>query len=340
MLIKNKKIKIVRNKKGVAVPFFALMLTAVIGLGALVIDVSQVYSLKARVKNAIDQAALAGISQLTNQSSVGSAKNVALQYLNNNLTSTIPSFTALTLGDNSLSLQGGIYDFSNMTFTWDEASSNINALMISYTYNSMAYLASIFMITSFNISDSVTVAKQPAGYMPPGGGFPMVIYSTALDDARVNNNMVDLYSSSSMDNSYWTDFTSSNPSTNDIKKVLDYFQYGMGTVPPGISINDTFRVNDGGMGGIYMDMDPSILVGMTYLFAVVTPTMSNEVMADGFVAGTINNIVDMGGPKYINITIIPGHIDNTWSGLTLGPSVTNINSNDQALLASGVGLVQ
>jgi len=253
---------------------------------------------------------------------------------------TFNSFAPLGLSSSGLSIQAGVYDFINMTFTFDEASQNVNSLRISYTYNSMTFLASIFGASNLQATDTATSTKRSATRAQPGTGFPMVIYSTALDDALAMSNMITLYSSSSMDNSYWTDFTSSNPSTTDIRRILDYFQYGTGTAPPAISVNDTIRVNDGGMGGIYMNMNPSILVGMTFLFAIVTPTMTNEVMADGFIAGIINNIDDMGGPKSIDITITPGYIDNTFGGLQIGSGMTNVSSSNESLLAKAYGLVQ
>ena len=327
-----------RNNIGTLVPLFAVMVTAILGIGALVTDISLSYSQRANINNALDQAALAGISQLSGPTSISNAKNLALTYLNNNLTKTIPNFTPLTLSSNGLSIQAGIYNSSNMSFTWDEVNPNVNALMISYTYNSMTYLGNIFMIASLQISDNATAAKQVAAKALPGTGFPLVIYTSALADTI--NNMLTLYSASGMDNSYWTDYTNNNSSTTDIRNVVDYFQAGMGTIPPGITVNDTFRVNDGGMGGIFMDLNSNVLVGMTYLFSLVTPGANSQVMADGFVGATINSIVDSMGTKSISITITPGFIDNTFGGLQIGSGMTNVSSANQPLLSNAFGLVQ
>ena len=329
-----------RNYYGTVLPLFAMLLTIILGFGTLAIDFSQGYATKANVKNAVDFACLAGISQFKNQSSTDIAKNTALQYLNDNLSKTIPSFTPLTLGSSDLTIKIGVYDSSAMTFTWDELNPNANAMKISYKYNASSYLGNVFMISNLVINESSTVAKQIAAKALPGSGFPMVIYSTALDEASNNGNMVTLYTGTMNDNSYWTDYTSSNPSTTDIKNVLDYFQYGMGTTPPGISINDTFNVNDGSMGGAVMDMDPNILIGMTYLFSVVTPTMDTQVMADGFIGATINNIVDSMGQKSVAITIVPGYINDTFGGLQIGSEMTSISSSNQTYLANGFGLVE
>ena len=329
-----------RNKKGTIIPLFVVLLTVIIGFGALVADLSQSYSLKARVKSAVDEATLAGISQLVGPATVSDVKNLALQYLNNNLTMTIPSFNSLSLNSEGLSIQAGIYDFNNMTFTWDEVSSNVNALMISYSYNSKVYFGNIFMIGSVQVADKATAAKQPATKALPRTGFPLVINSAAL--STVINNMVDLYSATSADNSLWTDYTNNNPSTTDIKKVLDYFQLGAGVTPPQINVSDTiFATNDGGMAGIFMSLDSNVLVGMTYLLPVVTPVaMTNQVTADGFVGATINAIVDSMGSRYVTITIIPGFVDNTFGGLGFGSSMTTVSSANQSFLANAYGLVQ
>lgn len=330
-----------RNEKGVAIVFFALMLVITLGMGALVTDLSLAHSNRTRIKNALDFASLAGISQLTNPASVSNAKQTALDYLNNNLSMTLSSFTPLSLSSNGLSIQAGIYDFNNMTFTFDEANSNINALMISYNYNSPTFFSDIFMINSASISESTTASKQIAAYASPGGAFPLIIYSTSL--ANIMNNVLDLvvYSAAQMDNSYWTDYTSSNPSTTDVNNILDYFQYGMGTAPPGITLNDTFNVNDGGMGGIFMNLDVNALAGMTLLFSIVSPTlMSGEVMADGFLGGTINSVTDSMGQKSISLTVIPGYIDNSFGGLQIDSGMTNVNPGDESYLAKAFGLVQ
>lgn len=333
-----------RNYQATILPVVVILLVALLGVGGLVVDLSQGYLVQTKIKNAVDLATLAGISQLNGPETVNNVKNTTLQYLNNNLTMTIPSFQSLTLSSEGLSIQIGVYNSTNMTFTVDELNPDANAIMISYRHNSMTFFAPVLMIDNILVADDSTVAKQPAGRMRPGSGFPLVVYNTALNDARTNNNMLNLYSAGDMDNSFWTDYTAENPSTTDIRNVLDYFQTGMGTVPPGVSVEDSFRVNDGGMGGIFMSMNPNVLLGMTYLLAVVTPLEhyadSKLVKADGFVAATINNIVDSMGQKYIDITIQPGYIDNTFGGLQIGNGVVNVDSNNRPLLSNSFGLVQ
>lgn len=329
-----------RNQRGTIIPFVIILLPVLLAMGAFVIDLSQAYSSQTRIKNAVDLASIAGISQLNGPASVSNAKNLILQYLNNNLTVTIPSFMALSLGSAGLTIQAGVYDFSSMSFTVDEANPSVNSLMVSYSYDSVFILAPIFMVTSSQLTGTATVAKQIAAKAQPGTGFPLVIYSTALDGADMNDYMITLYTGSNMDNSYWTTYTDSSPSTTDVNNVIDYFQTGMGTPPPGITVNDDFAVNDGNMAAVLMSLDPNILVGMTFLFALVTPTMDNEVIADGFLGGTINNIVNSMGEKYITITVTPGYIDNTYGGLQIGAGMTNVSQTNQSLLSNSYGLVQ
>ena len=330
-----------RGNQGLAIPLFALMLTSIIGLGALVLDIGQAYLVKTKLTNALDQAVLAGVSQINSGTSITTVKNTALTYLNNNLSMTLYSFQDLTLSSSDLTVQVGVYDSSTMTFTVNEAIPPANAIKISYTYTSTTFFAPIFMINNLQIQDSAIATKKIAGYMGPGAGFPLALYTSALTSALSNSNMVDLYNSGGMsDNSSWTDYTSSNPSTTDIRNVVDYFQTGNGTKPPAVTVNDSFAINDGGMGGVYMDLEPSILESMTYILSVIEDMASGTAMAQGFVAATIDDIVDSMGSQYISITIQPTLIDNTYGGLGIGPGVGNVGSSEQSLLANAYGLVQ
>jgi hypothetical protein len=327
-----------RKQNGIAAAFLAVIFVIAMGFMGYSIDMAQTYSLASKVKTAIDLASLASISQLDGTSSIPTVKNTAVSYLNSNLSMTIPGFTNLTTASSDLSLQVGIYDSSTMTFTWDELSSSVNAIRISYTHTYTPLVLSYFMISAVPVTGTSGASKQIAGYMAPGTGFPLTIDTSTLATALASSNMIDLYASGSMDNSYWTDYTGSNPSTTDIRNVLDYFQEGSGTIPPGVGINDTFRVNDGGMGGAFNDLDSSVLVGMTYVFPVVTLTSSTTGRADGFIAATITGIVNSMGSKYISITIDPNYVDNTFGGLQVGTNATNVSSGNQSLLANAYGL--
>ncbi len=329
-----------RNNKGIVIPLFTVFLTAVIGLGAMVIDVSQEYATKTRIQNAIDQAVVAGASQISSNSSVANIKNTALNYLNNNLTMTLPSFSNLALNDSNLSIQVGVYNSSNMTFTENESLDTANAIKVAYTYTAMTYLAPIFMIDSIQISDDAIAMKKPAGYLPPGSGFPLAIDVAALDDALTNNNMLNLNQSGMNENSYWTKFTSDNPSANDIEDIIKYFQYGTGTKPGSASVNDVIRTNNGNMTANYFDMEPTILEGMTFVFSVVSPLMGGDATLKAFVGATINMVVNSMGDQHLEITIIPQYIENGYGGLGLGPSPSGLDDDEEDLLATGFGIVQ
>lgn len=330
--------KFIRNQRGIALAFVALTATLVLGLSSYVVDLAMAYSYKTRVKNATDLATLAAVSQIQGTSSISTAKDTALTYLNNNLLSTIPGFTATSLGDSNLNIQCGTFDSQSRTFTWDESDPDVNAIMVSYTYNVMSFFGPVLMLGDIPVSGSALASKQPAGYLAPGSGFPLSLYSSALDTALSSSYMVDLYSAGTMDNSFWTDYTASNPSTNDLAGLVDYLQYMIGDPPPAITVNDSFAINDGGMGAIFMDLDPAVLVGMTYLFTVIEDGASNSAMAQGFVGATIDNIVDSMGDKYISVTIIPGYVDNQFGGSSVGGG-SNISSGGSSLLADSFTLV-
>ena len=329
-----------RHNEGIVIPFFVLLIPLLIGLAGFVIDVGQQYSIKTRIQSAIDLATLAGASQISTSSSVSNIKNTALNYLNNNLTMTLPSFQALTLDSDGLLIQVSVYDSTVKTFTENESLSNANSLRISYDYNYMTLFTPIFMIDSLQISDHAISARQAAGYMPPGTGFPLVLDSSTLSIARSNNNMLDLFQSGTGENSYWTTFTNNTPTINDVRDIIDYFQYGTGIKPPGLTVNDTFVINNGSKAGLYMDMEPSVLIGMTYVFPIVTTDMTSTVKASGFVGATVNDIYDNMGDQHVSITIDPKYVDNSFSGLGIGPGPANINPDDQGLLANAFGLIE
>lgn len=331
-----------RNNKASVMPLVALLLTTILGMGALVLDVSQAYTSQTKVKNALDLSALAGISQLTSQSNIPNVKSTALDFLNNNLINTITNFNSISLDNENLLIQVGVYDFINMTFTPNELAQNINAIMISYTYDSPSFLGNIFMGNRTRVSDGACAVKQVAGQMPPGGGFPVAIQSSVLAQARANANMVDLVQSGDS-NSFFSAFMSNSASAGDIKNIIDYFQNEpTGIKPPSLTTGETFQINNGNLTSVYMSINSDYFIGMTFVSPIVSVNdgFSSMVTVQGFVGFTINNIYQNMNQYHIEGTIIPGYIDNTWSGLTISAGPGNISSQDQALLANSFGLTQ
>ena len=331
-----------RNKNGVAIAFFAVLTIVVIGLAALVVDISQLYSVKTRIKSALDQSVLAGISQLVNQSNISDAKNLALQYLNENLTMTFPSFNPLSLDSSNLSIQVGVYDLTNMIFNWNESSPNVNAIMISYTYKTMTIFGGFLGVNELVVSDSSVSVKQIAGRMPSGGGFPLAIERSVLPQARTNANMIDLVQSGTT-NSFFTAFSSSNASTSDIKNILEYFkEQTLGVTPPSLAVGEEFQINNGNLTSVYMTLSDPIYIGKTFLSPIVKSNQNfiNIVKVEGFIGFTINNIYMAGNDYHIAGTIIPNYVDNKWSGLIIGAGPGDIPKEDQSLLAVSYALAE
>lgn len=330
-----------RNEEGVAVAFFAVLLTSILGLGSLVIDVSQSYSLRTRIKNAVDFASVAGVSQLITSADTNIAKNIALQYLNDNLSMLLPSYSTLTLDNPDVSIQVGIYDFNGMTFVENEASPSANAIRVYYSYKSIPFLAIVFMVDNIQISESAIAAKQIAGNMAPGGGFPLALDSSLLSIAQNNNNMIDLVQSG-IANSYFTSFNSDNANANDIKDIIDYFQnQSSGVSPPGLMVGDHFQISNGSLTGVYNQLDSTYFEGKTFVAPIITVDQgfTNNVTVQGFIGLTIDDVYKIGSVYHIAATVIPKYIDNMWSGLTVGPGPGDISLDDQSLLATSFGLV-
>ena len=331
-----------RDKKGFMMAFFAILIAVIIALSAFVIDLSQVYAVKTRIKNAIDHSVLAGISQLTSQANVASAKNLALQYLNENLTMTLPSFSPLALDNSDLSIQIGVYDFKTMTFKSDELNPAVNALMITYSYNSMAIFGSVFGANNILVSDSSTSVKQIAGKMPPGGGFPLAIERAVLSQSRANANMIDLVQSGTA-NSFFTAFEAGNADSNKIKQIISYFVEPVsGVTPPTLTVGQEFQINNGNLTSVYMSLSESSFEGKTFISPIVKldQGFTNVIKVEGFIGFTINDIYKSGNDYHIAGTIIPSYVDNKWSGLIVGAGPGDIPQEDQEQLAVAYGLIQ
>ena len=330
-----------RNEKGFVVVFFAILLIAILGFGSLVLDLGQAYSIRTRVKNAVDFSCIAGVSQLITSADVANAKSTALQYLNNNLSTLLPSFDTLSLNNPDIAIQIGIYNFNTMGFTQDEGNPYPNAIMVSYTYRSIPFLAIVFMVDNIQISESTTAAKQIAGNMAPWGGFPLALDSSLLSIAKNNNFMVDLIQSGAA-NSYFASFNSNGASANDIKSIVDYFQnQTIGISPPALMVGDDFQINNGNLSTVYMTLDSTYFEGRTFVTPIITldQGFTSMVTVQGFIGLTINDVYKVGNDYHISATVLPKYVDNTWSGLTVGTGPGNISGQDQTLLATSFGLV-
>ena len=330
-----------RNERGFAIAFFAVLLMAILGLGSLVLDLGQSYSIRARIKNAVDFSSIAGVSQLVSLEDIANAKNISLQYLNNNLSSLLPSFNTLTLDEPDVSIQAGVYNFSAMTFIQDEANPSTNAIRVSYTYRTVPLLAIIFMVDNIQVSESATAAKQIAGSIAPGGGFPLALESSLLSVARNNNYMVDLIQSGDA-NSYFTSFNQNSASANDVKDIIDYFQnQSTGVSSPGLTVGQSFQISNGTLISVYMTLDSTYFEGKTFVTPIITldQNFTNTATVQAFVGLTIDDVYKVGNDYHISATVIPKYIDNMWSGLTVGAGPGNISIEDQSLLATSFGLV-
>lgn len=89
------------NNKGNVAIILCLLITALFGFSAYVIDIGTVYIEKAKLSNAIDSAALAGVLELPNDAS--KAISVAQQYLQSNNVNA--GEATITIGDNNKSIQ-------------------------------------------------------------------------------------------------------------------------------------------------------------------------------------------------------------------------------------------
>lgn len=334
----------IRNKSGVALAFFSIFLPVLIGFIGLVIDMSQVYAYSSRIKSATDMASLAGISQLQTIADITSAKTTALTYLNNNLTMTIPNFMSLSLPTTGLTIQGGVYDFTTAAWTFDESSSSVNSIKVAYTYSVNSLIANYFMISSFSTSSNSIAAKNYAGTALTGTSFPQAVNESALTTALSAGNVVNLYvDAGGSTNSYFTNFDNT-PSSSEVINNLQHFRTGGGTYPNSISIGSTYTYITNALTKALIFIIELFLWAFsggsagTFIFPVVSEA-SGTLTTEGFVGAQITSFGLGAMGYYTTITIIPGYIDNTWSGCQLGADPT-VTGAEKTLLANAYGIVQ
>lgn len=334
----------IRNKSGVALAFFSIFIPVLIGFIGLVVDISQVYAYSSRIKSAVDMASLAGISQLQTVANITTAKTTALTYLNSNLTTTIPNFTSLSLGATGLTIQGGVYDFATSSWTFDESSSSVNSLKVAYTYSVNSLLANYFMISSFSTTSNSIAAKNYAGTALTGTAFPQAVNESALTTALAASNVVNLYvDAGGSTNSYFTSFDSSPTSSEVINDFL-HFRTGGGTYPTSISVGSTYTYITSAFTKAIVFITELffwIFSGGTagnFILPVVSES-SGTLTTKGFIGASITSFGLGAMGYYTTITIIPGYIDNTWSGCQLGTDPT-VTGSEKTLLANAYGIVQ
>lgn len=336
-----------RNNLGIALAFFAIMITALLSLGALVMDISHGYSIKTKLKNAVDLAALAGTSELTeiNAANVMAAKNKALDYLNDNLTMTIPDFSALTLSSTGLTIETGVY--ASMTFTPSDTNPTINALKVSYSYTANPLLG--YVIMSFNVADTAIAAKQIAGTAGAGTSFPLAISTMVLTDAAMNvNHEVTL--TSDMADHYFTYYNTSGSyatsGTLNVTNIIFGYEYlpsqSSATAPPAVAVGSMYDYETIDNSSFYNTLDSAIYEGKTFIVPIVS-TDASKVHIKAYVGFRLDSVVYDSGTMIYTVmgTIIPGYVDNTWGGLSIAMGVTDITDPDErALLVTATGLVE
>ena len=119
----------------------ALSIPAILGMGALAVDLGHYYNSKGELQNAIDAAALAGASGLGESTNTAQAR--AIQFAQANRVAKQP--VVLQSGD----IEFGTYD--SQTGVFEVGGTEINALRVKGEVNIPLYFASIFGFESTTI---------------------------------------------------------------------------------------------------------------------------------------------------------------------------------------------
>src|SRR5690349_12618084 len=119
----------VRNRKGVIIVIFAIMMVVLMGAAAMSIDMSRVWAMRNELQTSADAAALAGAIQLTPPFDPAYASDSATSYARRNR--VLSDFPAVDV------VQVGVWDDSLTTFTSGATPTNAVRVVVSHATNGL-----------------------------------------------------------------------------------------------------------------------------------------------------------------------------------------------------------
>lgn len=231
-----------KNRRGIAVVYLALLLFVLVGFAALVIDLGYFYVVKGQLQNAADAAALAGVTALKGTISSNpfanetSARNRAQSFAGKNTAETSSVSLDLNLA-NSTNGDIVIGCWNNATLAMNTGCGRPNSVLVNARRSSDAGVGPTPVSTFFgNVLgvDTVNIGARAVAQRPPKPTVPLAICSptgTGACDAPGTYTYYFLESSSgtyahpSEFTTGWTEFSLSSATdlgpNSDIAKILE-----------------------------------------------------------------------------------------------------------------------
>lgn len=237
-----------KNRRGIAVVYLALLLFALVGIAALTIDVGYFYVVKNQLQNAADAAALAGAANLNGGSLNiaafdyhSSARRTAWRIACENSAagkvhvflvedsancSSLPTNDLNNNNDKNGDIVLGSWDKLNGFTPWESTNQiPISAVQVKTNASGLGtFFGNIFNVSQVNIS-SIAVAKPPSFSMPG-----IVLCSDSCNLASTGNATLTLDQAKDEPNtvmafSLLTD--DSNQNSNDLRTILENMRAGI-----------------------------------------------------------------------------------------------------------------
>ncbi len=172
--------RLFQGERGQVLAIVALGLPAIMGMGALAVDLGHYYTAKGALQNAIDSAALAGASGLGEGTST--ARGRAIQYAQANQVAQ----QAVVLESDDIEF--GTYD--SQTGVFEAGSTGINALRVKGDAVVPLYFASIFGFEKVTISAQAIAGLRSGGCGPIFGDEKVVVSGSSITDSYDSNSGV------------------------------------------------------------------------------------------------------------------------------------------------------
>jgi Flp pilus assembly protein TadG len=283
-------LKMLRNRRGIALVYVALCLFALIGFLALVIDLGHMYVVRGELQNAADATALAGAASLYKDPlnptadpalDFTRAQTAATNFVGQNKSDRV----TLTNGE----IQTGYWDLSSNSMlptTITPTSQQVPAVSVTIRRTAGSnggavptFFANIFGITQVPVPSRMAVAVSGyPGAVPAGAVFPIALSSCMTEQyfsqnplpnppTQISTNTPYLPGGSTCETAQWTSLTANTNSENVIAGYMD----DPSTVPS-LQTGDDIWIATGAMASLYGNNKCGDYVGQDVLMPIVSGT--------------------------------------------------------------------
>jgi hypothetical protein len=278
------------NERGVAIPFIAVCMVAMIALTAVGIDTGRVTNVATEAQNAADIAATAGTIALLEEEDAEDGANDAL-----NLNKLDGSGAQNYLDQLEVGYMGPDYSFT----AGGEPENAVRAVVVADVDN--------FLLNALGFPKSHVTREAIATFAGLGSGIPtlpVVIGECHFDPNCFEQSCMPHLSQvpSPSDNSGWTAFfeNASNSNVNDYMPDPANCHAGGQTV--NIKVGDIISMANGQTTGLLRDVECAVNAGITEFTIPIVPcghqyNQSGEVL--GFAKIQVDYVISTGSPKGI-----------------------------------------